>query len=737
MTSAPPAPRFPRLWAPSLILALVPIYVAGRSLLAQDHYAQAAYAAHDAALTLLSTGCWAIAILLSCFSSLRRIAVEHLDRLGGESVPRQRLWVATAFSAVASWFAFIRYCQYRACLLPADTANAVHMSHNFLHHGSLTGTALENPMLSIHFNLLLPLLSPVLLLGGPAALILTETILLASAPIAAYCLTFALTSSSYLGTCALLLALSSPFLYELLTASLNFNALAAFLPWAVLFWQHRRWSFFAAAALFILSSGEQVPLICFGLGIYTVAALGMRNSRNWAIGLGLCALSLVLWWAELAVIAAYARESGIPVGLKSGIYKNLVPPETPLDQILRQILTHPWRSLQAAFPSPTVLWPTARLLIFSGFLPLLAPEVLIVLLITAAPHILAGTRPADISLQIPLDVSFSNLGLHYSAPALGVLFWASCLGLKRLNGRLKPRGLESCILIGILAVAGLGFRFANRTLKPDWRPKWTQALPRILTHIPPEAKVWADEYATPPLATRRHLALVGWGPSEPAIGYQRLFKPDYVLLDSSFILLAKPPYRDRLLTFLGRNKYEKIAEVPTLILLRAPNLSKPSENAELTTLPTPDRTMANSYALYLMRRLDGQGPIDEEFLEGSHSKGLLLANQGRWEEASRLYRDILVLNPDFHIVRCNLGVALAAMGRMKDAERHLKEAARLNPAHPDIRLNYANFLAAQGRLDESLAQYREALRLIPGHPGLRERAAQLEKALRHRPRKTG
>lgn len=720
-------------WAPSLILALVPIYVVGRSLLARDHFAQAAYAAHDTALTSLSTGCWAIAILLCCFSSLRRIAVEHLERLGGEPLLSQRLWVATAFASVASWFAFVRYCQYRICLLPADTANAVHMSHNFLHHRSLTGTALENPMLSIHFNLLLPLLSPVLLLGGPAALILTETILLASAPIAAYCLAFALTSSSYIGTCALLLALSSPFLYELLTASLNFNALAAFLPWAVLFWQNRRWSLFAAAALLILSSGEQVPLICFGLGFYTVAALGFAKPRSWAIGLGLCALSLALWWAELAVIAVYARETGIPVGLKSGIFKSLVPPETPLDQILPQILTHPWRSLQAAIPSPTVLWPTARLLIFSGFLPLLAPEVFIVLLCTVAPHILAGTRPLDISLKIPLDVSFSNLGLHYSAPVLGVLFWASCMGLKRLNGWLKPRGLEGCILIGILAVAGLGFRFANRTLRPNWRPKWTLALPKILAHIPPEASVWADEYATPHLATRRHLALVGWGPTEPAIGYQRLFKPDYVLLDSSFILLAKLPYRDRLLTFLGRNKFEKIAEVPTLFLLRAPNLSKPTAPAELTTLPPPDRTLANSYALYLMKRLDGQGPVAEEFLEDFHSRGLLLAAQGRWEEAIRLYRDTLVLNPDYHIVRCNMGVALASLGRMKDAERHLKEAARLNPAHPDIRLNYANFLAAEGRLDEALAQYREALRLNPGHPGLKERAAQVERALRPRP----
>lgn len=93
--------------------------------------------------------------------------------------------------------------------------------------------------------------------------------------------------------------------------------------------------------------------------------------------------------------------------------------------------------------------------------------------------------------------------------------------------------------------------------------------------------------------------------------------------------------------------------------------------------------------------------------------GLLLADEGRFDEAMQHYRSAIAVKPDDAFARNNLGRALAATGRVDEAVVQFQEAVALEPGAVETWSNLGNALAAQGRFDEAIVSYGRALELRP------------------------
>jgi tetratricopeptide (TPR) repeat protein len=95
--------------------------------------------------------------------------------------------------------------------------------------------------------------------------------------------------------------------------------------------------------------------------------------------------------------------------------------------------------------------------------------------------------------------------------------------------------------------------------------------------------------------------------------------------------------------------------------------------------------------------------------------GVVLAAQGKLDQAVAHYAEALRLKPDYAGVHNDLGLALAAQGKLEQAMAHYAEALRLKPDYAEAHNNLGQALAAQGKWDQAVAHYAEALRLRPDY----------------------
>lgn len=552
--------------------------------------------------------CFITAAVAAIISPFRQLIVGHLERLSQAPRRVRFAWLATAYLGLLAWFSYIRFCQYRAFLLPQDTATTVNEAYSFIHHGVLYLSIFGTHRFSSHFFLLPSVLSPILLIwNSPLALLLVQNVAICTAPFVVYALIYRGTTSSFAGFIGMILILSNPYLYEFLTSNLLYASLIALLPWAMFFAEDGKWIPCAIFLLLMNVFPEQVPFIFFGLGLYVAIALRGRTPKNWLIGFAICAASAGLWAAELLVMAHSRRLESIPDFTGSTywlMFKSVVPAGTPYERIFPELALHPFRTLEFACSSIYRFYPLLRILFSTGFLCLLSPAAMLPFLTTAFPHFLAASAD-PVSFLGYRPIGYSDFDLHEGSYVFGPLLWATALGIRQAYSKLSIKNWQSWLLVWALAFSGFGFKYAHRTLMPGWRLHWFDAMPRAMEMIPPKARLWVDEYASPPVALRRWIKITQWGPGTPA-GYHELFKPDYVLFDKAFVLQAQPPYRDQMLTFFDQNGYRKIADDNNVVLLKSPHLT-PDPEADIhdwITLPDPDPQAVMRYGQYLI-----SGPV--------------------------------------------------------------------------------------------------------------------------------
>ncbi len=95
--------------------------------------------------------------------------------------------------------------------------------------------------------------------------------------------------------------------------------------------------------------------------------------------------------------------------------------------------------------------------------------------------------------------------------------------------------------------------------------------------------------------------------------------------------------------------------------------------------------------------------------------GVLLANQGKAEEAEREYREAIRCDPNYAPAHYNLGLLLDDQGQTQEAEREFREAIRCDYNYAPAHSNLGLLLANEGKAEEAEREYREAIRCDPNY----------------------
>jgi tetratricopeptide (TPR) repeat protein len=105
--------------------------------------------------------------------------------------------------------------------------------------------------------------------------------------------------------------------------------------------------------------------------------------------------------------------------------------------------------------------------------------------------------------------------------------------------------------------------------------------------------------------------------------------------------------------------------------------------------------------------------ISPDYAEAHANLGTELLKSGKFDEAFSNLVEALRLKPDQPMAQSGLGVLLAARGNFEEARLHLQESLRLSPENPDGHSNLCFVFQRMGRFDEAIAHCSEALRLKP------------------------
>jgi Tfp pilus assembly protein PilF len=84
-----------------------------------------------------------------------------------------------------------------------------------------------------------------------------------------------------------------------------------------------------------------------------------------------------------------------------------------------------------------------------------------------------------------------------------------------------------------------------------------------------------------------------------------------------------------------------------------------------------------------------------------------------WQNSVTLFDHAIASTQNNFVAHTNLGVVLAEQGKTQDALRHLFAAAEENPNHGDARNNLGALLGRLGRTDEAAEQFAQAIRISP------------------------
>ena len=94
-------------------------------------------------------------------------------------------------------------------------------------------------------------------------------------------------------------------------------------------------------------------------------------------------------------------------------------------------------------------------------------------------------------------------------------------------------------------------------------------------------------------------------------------------------------------------------------------------------------------------------------------QAITLHQEGKLEEAEKIYRSILEVQPTNVDANNNLGVLLYSIGRLDEAETNYRKAIKLKPDSSQAHNNLGSLLKQLGKLDKAEASLRKAIALRP------------------------
>jgi len=96
-----------------------------------------------------------------------------------------------------------------------------------------------------------------------------------------------------------------------------------------------------------------------------------------------------------------------------------------------------------------------------------------------------------------------------------------------------------------------------------------------------------------------------------------------------------------------------------------------------------------------------------------YNLGVVLTEQGRFDEALRHYREALRIRPGYAKVHNNLGSILALRGQTQEAAGHFVQAIQSAPDDPTGYVNMGGLAAMSGNTEAAIEHFRKALTLDP------------------------
>ena len=105
--------------------------------------------------------------------------------------------------------------------------------------------------------------------------------------------------------------------------------------------------------------------------------------------------------------------------------------------------------------------------------------------------------------------------------------------------------------------------------------------------------------------------------------------------------------------------------------------------------------------------------VDPKNPDALHLLGLVAHQQGDHQQAVEWISRAVAFNPNAPAFYSNLGAVYRVLGELDKAVGNCQRAVRIDPGHAQAHNNLGNALADQGRLDKAVASFRRALEIQP------------------------
>src|SRR5579885_56751 len=359
-----------------------------------------------------------------------------------EPLPHTRtFWVAmglVSLLALAFTAYFIRYllAQQAAFASPAEDLGTMSQAIWSLTHGMLFRQTVCNPIsdtncyglqgfsrFAIHFE---PILFPFSLLyalwPSPNTLLIVQTVVVASGAFPAFWLARLRLRNEFVAVLIAGLYLLYPELQQ--AEAFYFHAVtmtAALLLFTLYFMYTRRTVWMFVFALLSMACKEEIFLVIFMLGLWTIVF-----QRRWRSGLGLVGMAVAWVGLDLLIFHLFSP-AGKPLLASRYAYLGQGPLE-----ILRTLVLHPVGLLRAHLLDTEHSRYMRLLLAPAGYLPLLAPWVLILAAPSIALNLLSSDRNQYLGV-FQYNAEIVPVLIFSTIESLVLLLWLVQWGRDRLR----------------------------------------------------------------------------------------------------------------------------------------------------------------------------------------------------------------------------------------------------------------------------------------------------------------
>jgi len=401
-----------------------------------------------------------------------------------------------------------------------------------------------------HFAPIFYLLTPLsILLRDARALLIVQTLLLASGVAPVYLLARSKLASATLAVALAAAYLLFPALHGVNTFDFHEIALAVpLLLWSFYCLETGRFRLFGIFLALALFTKEEVALTGVAIGLYIL--LVQRQPRRGALVMALSAAYFLL----VTALIMPALGGGADVGRFEGL---AVDGFGGFAGVAMTLFTNPVYTFSYLFLDPDKLLFLAQLL-----LPLLG----IPLLAGAGPWIVA--LPGFATLLLSSYRPQYLLDTHYSAIVIPSLFFLAVLGLARVERRRRAAALPlaAALLAASLVMnwqfGWLGGKLFHGIPRPTERQR---AIAALIDAIPPEASVSTLSRFVPHLASREQIYLY------PTVNDAETILFDAALDGDFFPLISRDPRGEaieRLLPLLASGDYGLVGGEDGVLLLQ-------------------------------------------------------------------------------------------------------------------------------------------------------------------------